>query len=247
MDCRYDLMNFHRSTTNELMAARNRVRYLIPNPNWGEEGRYKEAILRNMIKKFIPQRYIVGSGFIVDDHLENSGQIDILIFDSNYPTLVAQDDFYVVNPDGVRAVIEVKTNVQNQKLSAAVDQINKIGSFLDRARESDSMPFVGLFSFEGYSNARESTIKNHILRGIGDKCFVNHISLNQNIFIKLWQSELFEEDYLSVYNLVDLSFSFFISNLVKFLSDGMTGNELPTWFATDKERHQLFDIDIPSR
>ena len=45
---------FQKSITKELKALQNRVRYLIGDSHWGEEGRYKEAILRNVIKRFLP-------------------------------------------------------------------------------------------------------------------------------------------------------------------------------------------------
>lgn len=51
---------FHKSTTEELRVIKNRVRNLIGDRNWGEEGRYKEAILRNVIKRFLPQNFKIG-------------------------------------------------------------------------------------------------------------------------------------------------------------------------------------------
>ena len=47
----FNMELFHKSTTKELKVIKNRVRNFIGNRNWGEEGRYKEAILRNVIKR----------------------------------------------------------------------------------------------------------------------------------------------------------------------------------------------------
>ena len=116
----FNLNEFHKSTSDELKSIKNRVRNLIGNSNWAEEGRYKETILKNVIRRFLPAKYIIGSGFIVksfNGKLECSTQNDILIFDSSYPILLSEGDFYIVTPNSVRAVIEVKTNIQNQNLS----------------------------------------------------------------------------------------------------------------------------------
>jgi hypothetical protein len=63
---------------------------------------------------------------------------------------------------------------------------------------------------------------------------VNHISFNKDIFYKFWNTR--EDDrngYL--YHIEDLSFSFFISNLISHLNEEsvMFNNQL--WFPVDKE------------
>ena len=78
---------FHKSTTKELKVIKNRVRNLIGNSNWGEEGRFKEAILRNVIKRFLPQNFNIGTGFVIRSYdnnrnrnnIECSKQIDLIM------------------------------------------------------------------------------------------------------------------------------------------------------------------------
>jgi hypothetical protein len=128
---------FHKSTTEELKVIKNRVRNLIGDRNWGEEGRYKEAILRNVIKRFLPQNFKIGTGFIIkrreNDNeinrydIDSSRQIDILIFDATRPILFSKGDFYIVTPNSVRAIIEVKTNIENQNLTKIIERMNEIG------------------------------------------------------------------------------------------------------------------------
>lgn len=244
MDKIFNLKSFHVSTTNELKSVENRVRNLIGRSNWGEEGRYKEAILRNVIKRFLPPKYTVGTGFIVksiNGKMECSTQIDILIFDSNFPILFSEGDFYIVTPNSVKAVIEVKTNLRIQSIKKTVKKLNELGSFLDQTQLSEN-PFIGIFSFNGnYRLDRlETRITPKILEGIGEKCFINHFSLNENIFIKQWH----RDNLLSVYNIKKLSFSFFISNLIYYVTDEYIENESLIWFPEDKESGKLFDIDI---
>ena len=62
---RIDPEKFQKSITKELDTIKNRVRNLIGSSHWGEEGRYKEAILRNVIKRFLPSNLSIGTGFVI--------------------------------------------------------------------------------------------------------------------------------------------------------------------------------------
>jgi hypothetical protein len=245
MDEIFNLKEFHISTTRELKSVENRVRNLIGRSNWGEEGRYKEAILRNIIRRFISPRYTVGTGFIVksmNQEMKCSSQIDILIFDSNFPILFSEGEFYIVTPNSVKAVIEVKTNLRIQDLEIAVETLNNVGILLDENQLLNKPPFIGIFSFNGnyHLDRLDTRITTKIKDGIGNTCFINHISLNKDIFIKHWPLE----EKLSVYNIKNLSFSFFISNLIHYVTDEHIENESLTWFPDDKESKKLFDINL---
>ena len=52
---------FQESITKELEVTKDRVRNLIGNAHWGEEGRYKEEILKSTIRKFLPSNVSVGT------------------------------------------------------------------------------------------------------------------------------------------------------------------------------------------
>jgi len=55
---------FQESITKELEVVRDRVRNLIGDAHWGEEGRYKEAVLKNVIRRFLPSNLSIGTGFV---------------------------------------------------------------------------------------------------------------------------------------------------------------------------------------
>ena len=84
-----NIRRFQVSITQELELTKNRVRDLIGNANWAEEGRYKEAILRKSISQFLPKNLSIGTGFIIanDDHEYGregriSTQLDIIIYET---------------------------------------------------------------------------------------------------------------------------------------------------------------------
>jgi len=242
----FNLKVFHESTTKELDAIKNRVRNLIGDSNWSEEGRYKEAILKNVIKRFLPKKFIVGTGFIVktknNNRYECSKQIDILIFDSSYPVLFSEGDFHIITPNSVKSIIEVKTNLENQDIQNTIKKMNSIEEFVGVNKRI----FNGIFSFEGYSNSKHD-LKNKIKDKIETNfkivkpSFVNHICLNPNIFMKRWNSRF------SVYKLDNLSFSYFISNLIYYVTDKPIENESRAWFPTNKEYEKLFDINLDNQ
>ena len=185
---------------------------------------------------------MVGTGFIVKGDREKykcSNQVDILIFDSSYPILFSEGDFHILTPNSVKAVIEVKSNIEKQKITEIIKKMNSVGEFIGKNRI-----FNGIFSFGGYKSLNEGTMQ----RKIEDKIkhgfervkpmFVNHISLNPNIFMKRWNSKF------SVYKLENLSFSYFISNLIYHVTDKPIENESQMWFPENKESRKLFEIEL---
>lgn len=98
------LIDYHRNTSEELLALTNKVRNLINH--WGEDGRYKEAVLKNVIKRFLPEKFSIGTGFVIKqteirgEHL-SSRQIDLIIYDNASPLLFKEGDFVILTPDAV--------------------------------------------------------------------------------------------------------------------------------------------------
>ena len=44
-------IEYQKSISNELISVKNRVRNFIDGRHWGEDGRYKEIILSEILKK----------------------------------------------------------------------------------------------------------------------------------------------------------------------------------------------------
>lgn len=243
-----DTKEFHKSTVKELLAVKDRVRNLISH--WGEDGRYKEAVLKTVIQRFLPEQYKIGTGFVVRQtrqrgNHESSKQIDLLIYDTAYPVLFKESDFVIITPDAVQGIIEVKANAKNQGLEGIVKKSNEIGKFIFDARTDKTKPiFNGIFSYSGYDLMTQTdpvvnAIRNSWdeLNGVTnrDKFSVNHISLNQHWFYKFWHHEFDEHNpphYL--YEIRELSFSFFISNLIDSVSGTSVIENSNLWYPVDK-------------
>jgi hypothetical protein len=243
------LLNYHKSTTKELLALTDKVRDLITH--WGEDGRYKEAVLKNVIRRFLPEKFMIGTGFVIrqtanrGDH-ESSRQIDLIIYDNASPVLFKEGDFVILTPDAVRGIIEVKANLLNQNLENIINAANENGAFIFNGKTDKNQKFFnGVFSYAGREDGfNVDTFSNNFKAGeLGftnldnyKKFKVNHVSINKNWFVKFWPDDANPH---SIYNVEDLSFSFFISNLIDAVSNKSVRKNNFIWYATDKEINNI--------
>ena len=139
-----NIKRFQQSITQELKLTKDRVRDLIGAANWGEDGRYKEAILRKTISQFLPSNLNIGTGFILgnDDPQFGQGgrissQLDLIVYENKTPLIFREGDFIILTENAVRAVIEVKTKITNYgtaRLNNGVYLHQIFGYVLDKRR-----------------------------------------------------------------------------------------------------------------
>lgn len=101
----------------------------------GIKGEGNESAIRDLLKKFIPKKYGISSGIVIDRNGNQSKQCDIIIYDNqNYPELLSMSTSKFFPVDLVYVVIEVKTNIDIEKSKLAVENINSVLS-LDYIQE----------------------------------------------------------------------------------------------------------------
>jgi len=213
---RMDPEEFQKSITEELDTIKNRVRNLIGSSHWEEEGRYKEAILRNVIKRFLPSNLSIGTGFVIRKEKNRepriSKQIDVIIYDNTIPVLFSEGDFVITTHKNVKGIIEVKTKIRNSKFEEIIKDSEESGKLIGKGI------FNGIFSYEYKDNIDH--IDQILKKAEG---YVNHISLGPKVFIRFWKREdrsrlkvnNCDNDFYNIYKLEGLSFSYFISNLLE--------------------------------
>ena len=138
-----DFEEFHKSVTNELYSVKDRIRYLVRH--WPTDGEWKEVELRSVLRRHLPSSVIIGRGFIVKENA-SSTQIDILIIDAAKPTLFKEGDLFIVTPDAVLGIVEVKTRLDDKK-----DIIKALGKLSDNQNfcSPRRIPvWTGLFIFD---------------------------------------------------------------------------------------------------
>lgn len=93
----------------------------------GEYGTYREAVTRDFIRYFVPERFGIGTGFIFNRKGDVSTQCDIVIYDKALTPLIEAGDrqrFFPV--ESVCAVGEVKSTLDKARLSEALRKLGQI-------------------------------------------------------------------------------------------------------------------------
>lgn len=254
---------FQESITSELNIIKDRVQDLIGTRHWGEVGRFKEAILKNVIKRFLPSHISIGTGFIVDSENgdEVSRQLDLIIYDNTHPVLFAEGDFIITTKQNVKAIIEVKSCIRTHELRHVIshfdDSVEMLGRFttsrpFSMARSSrlnQTSIFFGIFSFEFEGDIHSSAV-DLALRD--SRHIINHMALGPDFFARKWERQEARNlqpsvdaygPFYNLYHIDSLAFSYFISNLLDRVSGGLSDRR---WFAFPiegtKEIHRLRTI-----
>lgn len=93
----------------------------------GERGSEREASLKAFLQLYLPTRYSLSSGEVVDSGLRVSHQCDLIIYDSTKcPVLLAGKDSRIFPAEPVLGVVEVKSVLSRNELKDAADKIRVV-------------------------------------------------------------------------------------------------------------------------
>src|SRR6266568_5623473 len=120
------LSQYYRGITQQLQAEVNFINSIFKHQ--GIKGEGNERILRDLITKFIPKKYGVGTGIcVVDSQGNQSRQCDIVIYDSFlYPSLLSLSSIHLFPVDIVYATLEVKTTLTHDSSAEAIANIASV-------------------------------------------------------------------------------------------------------------------------
>jgi hypothetical protein len=123
------LAAFHSAEAEIMMLKYGNVESLIGKCTHHEsEGTYCEDLVREFLRKVLPQRFSVDSGFIRGKEVEIarakrcvSHQLDLIVHDTtDCSPIFRSEDFVVVLPEAVAGVIEVKKCLRPRDLASAL-------------------------------------------------------------------------------------------------------------------------------
>ena len=90
----------------------------------GERGRERESALKQFLSEYLPSRYSIAKGEIVDSQGSVSRECDLVIYDATKcPLLLSGDDYRVFPVEPVLGVIEVKSRLDESELRDAVEKV----------------------------------------------------------------------------------------------------------------------------
>ena len=86
----------------------------------GKRGEVTESDWLRVIRSYMPNRYAVESGIIIDSDGKTSDQIDIVIYDPHYtPVLLTRKPNRYIPAEAVYAVLEAKPSINKERLEYA--------------------------------------------------------------------------------------------------------------------------------
>ena len=179
-----DYVAYRKSISNELIDIKDRVRDFIDDVHWGEDGRYKEIILKECLRNHLPANIKIGTGFVMGEGNHITKQIDIIIYTDSCPLLFQKGEFIIAPKEAVLGIIEVKTKLTLNNLEETIAHSSENGQIVGRTI------FNGIFSYEygmGIHIERSEVLKSVLRRSSG---LVNYICLGPDCFIKHWGYDL---------------------------------------------------------
>lgn len=83
--------------------------------------------ISEFLERYLPARYTVGSGIVIDSLGKTSDQIDIVIYDNQYtPTLLSQGSHKFIPAESVYAVLEVKPQIDKKNIIYASNKVASV-------------------------------------------------------------------------------------------------------------------------
>ena len=103
------------------------------------KGDILEEAWREVLRRYLPARFRVNGGFVIDSKGGISGQIDCIIYDNVFtPTFWGEGGHFHIPAEAVHVVFEVKPSVNKRYIRAASDKAASV-----RALHRTSIPYVG--------------------------------------------------------------------------------------------------------
>lgn len=89
----------------------------------GVMGSVNEEHWLELFRQYLPNRYDVATGIVIDSHGDRSEQIDLVVFDRHFtPTLLTQKNHRYIPAEAVYGVFECKPTIDKDYLTYAQDK-----------------------------------------------------------------------------------------------------------------------------
>ena len=143
------LVDYHASQAEMLLLQYENINRLLgETQDWTHPGTFCEVLLRNAIRRFLPARYGVDKGYIYgrapieDGNETHCPEIDILVHDKHaFAPVFQMDDFVIVQPEAIRAVIQVKRTLDTAKTKEGIENVVLAKLFFARIMRVTNKPF----------------------------------------------------------------------------------------------------------
>ena len=91
------------------------------------KGDVSEDAWRDLLRRYLPSRYSIESGFVIDAHNNTSNQIDCIVYDNFLtPTFWGERGYLYIPSEAVHAVFEIKPQVNKKYLRQASQKVESV-------------------------------------------------------------------------------------------------------------------------
>jgi hypothetical protein len=143
-----DPERYLKSIAEAVVSQSRQVRDLIGGRHWLSDGRHKEALLSDLIRRYCPAGTIVCSGFVLhpSDPSRCSREQDVLVLDAlQEAPLFYHAGLAVAFPNTVLAAISVKTRFRKQEVADACGTLNSVIDVANEALVARPIWYGGFF------------------------------------------------------------------------------------------------------
>ena len=138
-------MNSHTGSTlrEAFMYTEKSLQAKLESANFPDhpvaKGDVSEDAWRDLLRRYLPSRYSVESGFVIDAHNDKSEQIDCIIYDNFCtPTFWGERGYIYIPAEAVHAVFEIKQQVNKKYIQVASQKVESV-----RLLHRTSAPYMG--------------------------------------------------------------------------------------------------------
>ena len=141
--------SYLESLAAELQSQSERVRNLIGNAHWLHDGRHKEHLLAEVVRRHLPSSVLATTGFVIcPTQATSSREQDILVVDcSSEAPIFAQGGLAISFSKTVLAAVAVKTTFDAKNLSDASDTLLSVRRVAALSGIDPSWIWCGVYFF----------------------------------------------------------------------------------------------------
>lgn len=149
--------NFLKAAGEKMLSDHEAAKSINHN---GQKGALREGALREVLIKYLPKKYGVTTGVIVDSKGTQSNQQDIILYDiATCPVLVNEEELRMIPVESVYATIEVKSSLDSTILSEAYENIKSVKNLYRIPSNGDQLISIPLgFVFSYSANTKIETL-----------------------------------------------------------------------------------------
>lgn len=93
----------------------------------GDRGVARENVLKDFLEQYLPKKYAISKGEIVDSEGNRSKQCDLIIYDHlSCPILYVSKDSQIFPAESVYAVIQVKSVLNTHEVESSINNIKSV-------------------------------------------------------------------------------------------------------------------------